>query len=281
MEQDVGRKIRVWLGFGLSLLGAGLGLTGFCESRRSRAAATRIEAQQYLWEAWDLMGGRPGTETISEGEFVQDEGQLQLAYRLIEKARLLDPKFAKVYGRLGSYWAARGQLGQALEAYGEAIRLDAKYVGAYINKGNVLSSLGHRHKAVEAYEAALLIEPTETLAHANLLKTLVELAQYGGALSAYERMTTDAPSARESIPRTLLETLAQSGSAWYSGPRPPDPSVATEPELHGLLLDMATAWDKAAIELAEAAELAAEEETPDQWDREYADEAEEGAEGGE
>jgi len=119
------------------LVGTVLGVLGYLQSRESlqiaresdsRAVRTeqltrQLEVQQYLAEAWDLMGGEAGTTSIQRP--TTDDSKLELARRLIvDKVLTLAPESSKAHRYYAVYFYARGDFRSAMNEVETALKLD-------------------------------------------------------------------------------------------------------------------------------------------------------------
>ena len=194
MERDKSRpvKIREWATFGFASFAVLLSLFNLYQSHRDRARAELdrgrtelVAANQILNEAWDVLGGEPFTETISE--FTKDPKQLEKARRLLARAMVLYPELSKVHRRWGSYHVAKGELDTALFCHNKAVQLDPQDAAAHNNRGIVLRALERYEEALAAYDQALRLDPEYVLAHNNRGAALRALGRIAEANSAFAR----------------------------------------------------------------------------------------------
>ena len=164
-RDSTGKRIRDWTGFGLGLIGAILGTLGFLKSQQTASITQRIEVEQYLAEAWDLMGGKPGTIDITS---FAPQSQLELARRLIDKALFVEPKSPEAHRYKGVYFIGRGKLDKAIDKFQTAIELDPDYAKAHSNLGNALGRQNRHKEAVAAYRQAIKFDPDDAVTHNNL-----------------------------------------------------------------------------------------------------------------
>ena len=95
------------------------------EQRATRAEdlSRRVEAEQYLSDAWDLMGGDKGTSSIQRP--IRDEKQLELARRLIvDKALVLQPASSEAHRYYAIYLYAKGDIRHAISELEQSLKLD-------------------------------------------------------------------------------------------------------------------------------------------------------------
>ena len=92
-------------------------------SARAEELGRHLEVEQYLADAWDLMGGDAGTTSIQRP--TSDENKLELARRLIvNKALVLQPDSAKAHRYYAVYLYAHRDLKGAVRELERALRLD-------------------------------------------------------------------------------------------------------------------------------------------------------------
>lgn len=152
--------------FGLA--GAILGILGYNTARNNQT----VTANQFLAEAWELMGGEPFALTIYHYE--SDPAKLEKARWLIEdQALVIDPKNSRAWRYLGVYYDSTGDYRKAEGAFKKAIKLEPRYARGHSNLGVVLHKLGRLQEAEEAHRNAIhLADPDEAQFHSNLAVVL-------------------------------------------------------------------------------------------------------------
>jgi tetratricopeptide (TPR) repeat protein len=121
--------VREWSGVVFGLTGTILALLGFVQSQNAskqshanERAIKEIEVSRLLNEAWDLMGGGPGTTLLYQ--FNSEPSALELAKRKISEALVLDPQNALAHRLEGVSAESFGNFNDALAAYDRSLQLD-------------------------------------------------------------------------------------------------------------------------------------------------------------
>lgn len=82
---------------------------------------------------------------------------------------------------LGNILQDQGKLEEATFMYNKAIEVDDKYYKAYYNIGNIYLNDGRPNMAVEEYKKVIKIKPEYAYAHYNLGCAYIKLEKYGKA----------------------------------------------------------------------------------------------------
>ena len=82
---------------------------------------------------------------------------------------------------LGNILQDQGKLEEATFMYNKAIEVDDKYYKAYYNLGNIYLNDGRPNMAVEEYKKVIKIKPEYAYAHYNLGCAYIKLEKYGKA----------------------------------------------------------------------------------------------------
>ena len=82
---------------------------------------------------------------------------------------------------LGNILQDQGKLEEATFMYNKAIEVDDKYYKAYYNLGNIYLNDGRPNMAVEKYKKVIKIKPEYAYAHYNLGCAYIKLEKYGKA----------------------------------------------------------------------------------------------------
>ncbi len=172
-KESLGKLVREWTGIAFGLVGTLLALAGFDRAgeadqraikadKRAIAAEQRalanqlrteqILTEQLLAEAWDLLGGRPGTTILYS--FSESPEDLELARRRIKEALARDPKNAKAHRYQAIYEEAVSDPQRALDSYLQSIRLDPTASSTHLNYGIALTELGRSEEALAAFKEA-------------------------------------------------------------------------------------------------------------------------------
>ncbi|HEX5724963.1 MAG TPA: tetratricopeptide repeat protein [Longimicrobiaceae bacterium] len=168
-ERSFGDLVLAWGGLVGGVLGTAIAAVSYRESRKTGALATRTRAHQLLAEAWDLMGGKPGTVEIFGP--ARDRESLELGRRKVNEALELDPRSGWAHRILGVYYALLKDYPNALsylQKSADLARSGAAKSKAYTSLGNVLHAMGEPEKAREAFERAVELDPSDYFPHYNL-----------------------------------------------------------------------------------------------------------------
>ena len=135
------------------------------------------------------------------GILLMQEGQVNEAVDLLQRALYADPDRGEVYYSLGQALVRRGQEArgrklleyfralqgehQKLLDYKTAVVLNPNDADAYYNLGAVYARIGRYHAASQAYQAALVIAPDHLNARNNLGNIYLRRRELGLAIAAY------------------------------------------------------------------------------------------------
>jgi hypothetical protein len=97
----------------VAVFAARTGYRSFIESRKTVAVERKLEIDQAVFHAWDLIGGQPGSLEITD--FKRDKESLELARRQIEKALTLDPANASALLAKAAYLRVSGAPEDSIE----------------------------------------------------------------------------------------------------------------------------------------------------------------------
>jgi|UniRef100_UPI0040295D92 tetratricopeptide (TPR) repeat protein len=82
---------------------------------------------------------------------------------------------------LGNILQDQGKIDEATFMYNKAIELDNKYYKAYYNLGNIYLQDGRPNMAIEQYKKVIKLKPEYPYAHYNLGCAYIKLGKYGKA----------------------------------------------------------------------------------------------------
>ena len=135
------------------------------------------------------------------GILLMQEGQVNEAVDLLQRALYANPDRGEVYYSLGQALVRRGQEArgrklleyfralqgehQKLLDYKTAVVLNPNDADAYYNLGAVYARIGRYHAASQAYQAALVIAPDHLNARNNLGNIYLRRRELGLAIAAY------------------------------------------------------------------------------------------------
>jgi tetratricopeptide (TPR) repeat protein len=188
-ESATSRKTFKWAAervtFALAIIGAALGVWNFIEGRHHSATTREIQATRLLDQAWDILGGNPGTATITE--FAKDRSEHEKARRLIWQARQYAPALPAVYRTSGALFFAQARPEKAIAAFRRAIQLQLDYTEAHVFLGFVLHAQGRLEEAEASHRQATLLDPEHAVAHSNLGRVLQAQGRLDEAEASYRR----------------------------------------------------------------------------------------------
>ena len=104
------------------------------------------------------------------------KGAFNLFLTILEEERT-----AQNWLLLGNILQDQGKLEEATFMYNKAIEVDDKYYKAYYNLGNIYLNDGRPNMAVEEYKKVIKIKPEYAYAHYNLGCAYIKLEKYGKA----------------------------------------------------------------------------------------------------
>ncbi len=137
----------------LSAIAIVVSIYSLVQSIKQSRITRRIEIEQLLHDAWDLMGGKKGTDMISNFSI---ESDLILARRNIEKALMINPKHAKSQYLEAVLFEGLGDHKNSEKSYLKAIKLsNGKISNAYIYLGRLYHKQGEIENALAIYEKGL------------------------------------------------------------------------------------------------------------------------------
>jgi tetratricopeptide (TPR) repeat protein len=191
---------------------------------------TIIEIEAYLSKAWDLMGGKAGTETISGHKASQHE--LELARQLIEDHALeLCGDYPKARLYLGVYYHLSGNRSKALASVRKAVQLDPNSVRAHTALGALLTE-DDPGGALTEFGIALDIDPHYATAYINkayaldrqglpkqahdvLMQGVTAAPNSAEIKNLYAISFMDMGQAREALPYSELAVNLEPGCSTY------------------------------------------------------------------
>jgi len=145
----------------------------------------------------------------SLGVIALQQGQYDVAIRLINKAIAANPRVPEFHNSLGVVSAVLGDPEQAITAYERAITLKPGYAEAYENMGNALLSQGRYDEAIVSYKSALRLRPNAAQIYNRLGAVLDEQRRYNEAIESYERALQLKPDYVEAYNNLAIALRAQ------------------------------------------------------------------------
>ena len=123
-----------------------------------------------------------------------EQGALEEARTLIERARVFRPQDANIFSNLGMVLAAQEHYDAAMKMFAQALRLDPKHTDALNNIGVTMKKL-HRYKeALPVLERVARQRPDDAEVLFNLAETLYRLNRIDEAIETYLRSLEIKPS---------------------------------------------------------------------------------------
>ncbi|MES2932026.1 MAG: DUF5672 family protein [Pseudomonadota bacterium] len=120
------------------------------------------------------------------GVIAYQNGVLDEAVTLIERAIAIRPGIPDFYNNLGLALAALGKQEAAITCYKTALEINPQYVDAYNNLGLGLEAIGYAADAIAQYERAIALRPDFPAAHWNLSVSLLLTGQLQQGWVEYE-----------------------------------------------------------------------------------------------
>lgn len=160
-----------WGGLAFGLLGTILAIAALVENHRNRNETKALKVRQLVYEAWDLLGGQPGSSVIWQP--AQNPATTELVRRLLSDALVIEPDSAEAHAAIGASFALSGRPEEAIAACRRAFELDPRISGfAHGYIGNAQQALGNYPESADAYREALEWFPSSVLLMTELAKVL-------------------------------------------------------------------------------------------------------------
>ena len=142
-----------------------------------------------------------------------EQGKLEAAIAMYQKALALEPNFPEAYNNLGNALREAGRSEEAIACYTACIQLQYTRAGAsggmpvvahgratgiapaaaqrlsvaYNNLGGILKMTGQALAAIACYEQVVLLQPDSPEGHANLASAYKDAARHDVAIASYRR----------------------------------------------------------------------------------------------
>ncbi len=100
------QTVITWGALAIGATGTLLAIITFLRKEEIQKRNDRIESDQYLYQAWDILGDQSGATWIFGAKNYGD--RLEKARRLIADALSLTPYHPKAHMYLGVYWQFKG-----------------------------------------------------------------------------------------------------------------------------------------------------------------------------
>ena len=124
---------------------------------------------------------------ISQGNALEDAGDLSGALRCYDEAAQVAPKFARAHLNRGNVLQVLNRISDAISAYQTAASLQPDYASAYFNLGNANLRIGRHAEAADAYRKSIELNPQQPDALFALAVALESLHRVDDALLAVRK----------------------------------------------------------------------------------------------
>ncbi len=131
------------------------------------------------------------------GIVAADEGNPQLAVRLIVTALRTKPRQISYYNDLGNILKRSGSHKEAEAAYRAAIAVEPGNADAHFNLGSLFHQQKHLPAALICYQQSVRLSPGESDAHNNLGSTLHDMGRHSEAVLAFRQALAIRPAYAE------------------------------------------------------------------------------------
>jgi predicted O-linked N-acetylglucosamine transferase (SPINDLY family) len=128
------------------------------------------------------------------GITLKEQGKLDEAIEVYEKALLLEPSYADGFCNMGNALHDKGKMDEAIEAYTKALSIDPDHADAHNNMGNAFRKQGKLDEAIGAYTKALSIKPDYATFFENMGEALKDQGKLEKALSAFDKALSLKPN---------------------------------------------------------------------------------------
>lgn len=142
---------------------------------------------------------REAEQLINQGNASEDEGNLDAALCLYDRAIACAPNLARGYLNRGNAMLQRGDRPGAIRAYREAIQRQPDHAGAHFNLGNALYAAGQVEEALLALRQALTIQPRFSDAQVALGNIYDDLGRLDDAIDSYGQALVSSPGSADAL----------------------------------------------------------------------------------
>lgn len=161
------------------------------EEGRQHHHAGRLDEAQAIYERVLAEAPKNAPENSDVlhmlGVVALQQGRLENALQLIEKALALNPSFAAAHNSAGSVHQRLGRTGEAIESFRAAVEADPEYGNAHFNLGTMLLARHQHNEAARVLARAAELQPDLAEAHLKLGVAYKSLGRHGQAIEALER----------------------------------------------------------------------------------------------
>lgn len=209
-------KVRQWahviVGIASLLIAAFAARTGYrrlVEGRMTAAVERQLEVEQAVFQAWDLIGGQPGSLEITE--FRHDKSSLELARRQIAKALTLDSDNVPALLAKAAYLRVSGVPEQSIEVLNIVSTLAPTEPVLSVYRALALSDLAKHEEATGHFRRALALDPNNALHYYNLGTALWRAGNLSEARATL-KMAVDLNPSRVAAYMNLAAVLREQGN---------------------------------------------------------------------
>jgi protein O-GlcNAc transferase len=121
------------------------------------------------------------------GDKFHDQGDLEKASILYEKALKVEPDFSEAYFNLGKIFQDQGSYQKAVSCYLKLLHLKPDSYEAYYNMGLIFQSEGRHNEAISYYQKALILSPGIPEAYNNMGNAFQAQGKAVEAISCYKK----------------------------------------------------------------------------------------------
>jgi Flp pilus assembly protein TadD len=159
-----------------------------------------------------ILAANPRQATVLNyyGVLAIQNGQIELAAKLLRRAVAANPTDSNYHCNLGEALRQSGRLESAITSFKEAIRLNPMLAVAHNNLGIALAACKDFSQAIESYRRAIQIQPDYAEAHGNLGNALKESRRFDEAVAECRTAVSIKPQNAE-FHNQLGAALAESG----------------------------------------------------------------------
>ena len=174
-----GRFFRRWIGYGVLLLGVGLGVLSASSDRALALSATKSQRNTQAVRSYQDGVGRYMAKDY--------RGALPLFQRAVE----LEPTYDDAETYLAWSYYHLGEYMEATRHFRQALVRQPKWEGLYDGLGWSRYQVKRYHLALDAFQQALAMDPNFRDAAVGFAFSLFELGRYAEALPHLERLTRE------------------------------------------------------------------------------------------
>jgi arylsulfatase A-like enzyme/Flp pilus assembly protein TadD len=148
---------------------------------------------------------------LSLGNLLFEDGDLEGAVALYQRAKEVAPREARVYNALGNAYARMGDDRGSLESFQKSVELDASFAPGHNNLGIALARAGRPAEAEKAFLAAIEKDPNYAEAYNNLGFLYLQAGAAARAVPLFRRAVALKPDYTQA--RSNLESALRAAGA--------------------------------------------------------------------